>query len=248
MATCGASGTSEGTDILSASPRTNQGILSESLIFVDTAAVAQFKSLKPNILEQVVASLQNGAQQDIHSIPTRPRTRTINQELLKLAVDRKCAHVYVLSDHASLSTTISILNQHCIAESVPCTILALGPNVVLTPTNGWICSRPQDLQGELTGPVELIPWTKHIRPKMRFGPTAFPVEDAAEVMLQVALRAHRSPKSLLRVVCLQTPGNHDAPYAGRSRNEKAQSSWTSLLSPSFGSVIGSLGKRPDNKF
>jgi hypothetical protein len=247
MATSGSIGTLKEKDILSStSPCISLGDLTDSLIFIDAASSANDKNLKPNLLEQAVASLQNDMKQEVHSIPTQSRRRAINQELLSFFVDRKCAHVYVLSDHASLSTTISILNQHCVSNNVACTILTLGSNVALKSTSGWVCSRPQGLKGELTGPVELVSWKKHIRPSTYFGSAAFPVEDAAEVMLQVALRVDRSPKTLLRVVCLFAPRTHDAFHEGRHRQGKTQSSWTSLLSPSFGPVIRSLGKRPDS--
>ncbi|KAI2511516.1 hypothetical protein MHU86_2952 [Fragilaria crotonensis] len=102
MATSGSIGTSKETDILcSTSPWISRGDLTDSLIFIDVASLENVKNFKPNPLEQALASFQNNVKQEMHSIPIQPRTRTINQELLKLVVDRKCAHVYVLSDHAS---------------------------------------------------------------------------------------------------------------------------------------------------
>jgi hypothetical protein len=251
MASCGPSGTLEEEDILHPlSPYIPEGNLTDSLIFVDAASLLVSNNVKKlNQLGRFFASNQKNTRQEmeIDSKLIQPETRKINQELLRVAVKRECAHVYVLSDHSSLSTCISILDKHGVAENVPCTILTIGPNVVLTTTNGWKSTRPQDLKGELTGPVELLPWNPQSRPKTHFSSTTFPAEDAAEVMLQVALRAHRSPtakRGLLRVVRLQTPDESVGPPRG-APTKKALSSWTSVLSPAFGDVIRSLGKRPD---
>ena len=259
MANSGPAGIEEESDIkLPLTSWIPQGNLKDTLIFVDAAS-----SANSNAGGNPFASLFPFQQKKKQNTPSQTTTmqskvQEINKELLRVAVERKCAHVYVLSDNSSLASCIATLQEYCVAKKVPCTILALEPTAILDTTVGWTSSRPQDMQGELTGPIELQSWSVDSTAEEAVdGTSTFSAEDAAEVMLQVALRADRSPEQLLRVVRLKSGGElterMNADYFTLVGGKKAKaragtvlsvSSWESVLSPSFGPVLGALGQKP----
>lgn len=255
MANSGPAGVEEESDIkLPLTSWIPQGNLTRALIFVDAAScISESGGDGGNPLASLF--LFGSKKKEIKSAPkstAEPTVSEINEGVLEVAVARKCAHIYVLSDDASLSKCIETLGR-C-AKDTPCTIVALEPKVVLATTSGWVSSRPQDLEGELTGPVGLSSLNSDEKPAIAIGSTTFPVEDAAEVMLQVALRTDRSPEKRLRVVRLKVDGELqerlNADYFTLTGGKKAKaragtvqsvSSWETVLSPVFGPVIGRFG-------
>lgn len=250
MANSGSAGIEEENDILL--PLTGwipQGNLKDCIIFADAASPSNPSGNK------LVSSFffqrnSNSASNDLCS-----EIRELNTALLKVAVQRGCAHIYVLSNDASLSSCIATLQETCVAQGTQCTILALEPNTILETTPGWTSSRPQDMRGELRVPIELQLYCDEMNPAPQGETRIFPAEDAAEVMLQVSLRANRSPESLLRIVRLriggELEGRANADYftlvGGKKARARAGSvlsvaSWETVLSPSFGPVIASLGQ------
>jgi hypothetical protein len=255
MANSGPSGIEEAEDIkLPLTSWIPNGNLTGAIVFVDAAScMSSSDDGGGNPLANIFSF--GGKKKSAAPEPTgQPTVSEIDESLLAVAAARKCAHVYVLSDDASLSNCMATLAR-C-ANDVPCTIMVLEPKVTLAITNGWTSSRPQDMEGELTGPVavESVVNPEGDRPTIPMSSTTFPVEDAAEVMLQVALRADRSPEKQVRVVRLKAGGELqerlNADYFTMVGGKKARatagtvqsvSSWESVLSPAFGPVIGSLG-------
>ena len=244
MANSGPAGVEEENDIIR--PLTGwipQGNLKDCIIFADAAS-------PPPPPTSGVAMLNSFLfQQKSNSPPTgqRSKIRELNKDLLKVAVERECAHVYVLSNAASLASCIATLQETCVAHGTPCTILALEANTTLETTPGWTSSRPQDMMGELSVPVELQLCSDEQKPET---PRTFPAEDAAEVMLQVSVRTSRSPENLLRIIQLKSggelEGRANADYftlvGGKKARARAGSvlsvtSWETVLSPSFGPDI-----------
>eukprot|EP00548_Thalassiothrix_antarctica_P004121 CAMPEP_0194144826 /NCGR_PEP_ID=MMETSP0152-20130528/13828_1 /TAXON_ID=1049557 /ORGANISM="Thalassiothrix antarctica, Strain L6-D1" /LENGTH=375 /DNA_ID=CAMNT_0038844831 /DNA_START=122 /DNA_END=1249 /DNA_ORIENTATION=+ len=279
MAYSGAAGTIEEADMLL--PLTSwipQGDLKDSLIFIDAASslkifdgkdefVELLKKTFSNLVELAVSKddddtpkqRETKSNEDFTIIPSRP----INEKILKVAVQRQCAHVYILTDEDSLSSCLECIEKHCGSKEIPCTIVVL--DAVIHSSSDWISSRPQDMEGELTAPIAVSkhPYNdggeqveeENKRIHLSSKPPTLPAEDAAEVMLQIALRTKRNPSNKRRIVRLYS-GNEDLDgrsnndYFTRTGNEAAGSvysvsSWESVLGPSFGSVLMDVGKRRD---
>ena len=250
MANSGSAGIEEENDILR--PLTGwipQGNLKDCIIFADAASPSNPSG------NSLVNSFSFQRKRNNPANDLRSEIRELSTELLKVAVERECAHVYVLSNDASLSACIATLQETCVAHGTPCTILVLEANTILEATSGWTSSRSQDMRGELSIPIELRLYCNETNPAPQNQTRTFPAEDAAEVMLQLSLRASRSPESLLRIVRLgiggELEGRANADYftlvGGKKARARAGSvlsvaSWDMVLSPSFGPVIASLGQ------
>jgi hypothetical protein len=188
---------------------------------------------------------------------------TINPEILQCAVDRGCAHIYVLANEETLGGCYSALEAY--SNSLPSTILALNKGVSLKPTQGWTTSRPQNMKGEFVGPVALGAYDSDVYYE---GDSSFaadatlPMEDAVEVMMHMALRTDRSFKEYPRIITLSSSDNANImaerpkeDYFTRTGNNNSGpagtvlsvASWQNFFSPLGGQVNTELGDRPDQQ-
>jgi len=183
-----------------------------------------------------------------------PQIPTVNPDIIRCAAERGCAHIYVLSSSEALESCWYALEPY--NGYVASTIIALDKGVTLQPTPGWTTSRPQNMEGEFVGAVALRSYNNE--DPTDFGGATISVEDAAEVIMHVALRTDRTFNEYPRIVQI-APSDEalverlNADYftmtGGRIAQQQAgmvQSveSWGNFLAP-FGEVFTELGKRPD---
>jgi len=197
LAMCGPEGTLEEADCLRPlSWWIPQAEMKEKLVFLDAASETSSTDGNPftDLLRDIfVKQPKGGSSQAAVKSPPIP----LNVPFVQCAVQRNCAHIYILSNDASLPACLQTLSEH--APSTPATILVLERGTTLAVTSGWKSALPQDMEGELSGPVSLRSYSdstgedEYVSDEQENGARTFPAEDAAEVMVQVALRTDRSP-------------------------------------------------------
>ena len=244
MASPGAGGTISQKEVMEDYSTLN---FPETILFFDAASPKQ-ESLLSKLPFFNNGNNNNNNNQD-------PSIPAINQELLYCAAERGCAHVYVLCSIEALESCWYALEPY--NGYVASTIIALDKGVSLQSTPGWTTSRPQNMDGEFVGAVALRGYNGD--DPTYFGGATLPVEDAAEVMLHVALRTDRTFSEYPRIVQI-APSNDSVmverlnadyftmtggPIAQeRAGTVKSVASWAAFLAP-FGQVYTELGKRPD---
>eukprot|EP00527_Entomoneis_sp_CCMP2396_P004286 CAMPEP_0198140680 /NCGR_PEP_ID=MMETSP1443-20131203/3815_1 /TAXON_ID=186043 /ORGANISM="Entomoneis sp., Strain CCMP2396" /LENGTH=330 /DNA_ID=CAMNT_0043803189 /DNA_START=46 /DNA_END=1038 /DNA_ORIENTATION=- len=217
-----------------------QADLKDSLLFFDVTTSAP----EPSPLSFFPFGKKDDEKDDEPTVPT------INANILQSAVDRGCAHVYVLANGESLESCRLTLEQY--ANIIPSTIIALEGDITMKSTQGWVTSRPQNMEGEFLRPVSM----RAYNPENYFSGSnaVIPAEDVAEVMMHLALRTGRSFVEYPRVVQI-SPGDdplverRNADYFTLTTTQEAGTvqsvaSWEQFLSP-LGEVNAELGKRPD---
>ena len=183
-------------------------------------------------------------------------TPTIDPEILDCAVERGCAHIYVLSSPEALAGCSQALEAY--NGRVASTIICLEQGVTMNPTKDWTTSRPQTMEGEFIGSVALRKYNADDPATWRLGKATIPVEDVVEVMIHVALRTDREFNEYSRLVQVAPSDDAlverlNADYFTLTGGQKARelagtvqsvASWENFLSP-LGEVNTELGKRPD---
>jgi len=198
---------------------------------------------------------------------------SINLNVLKCAVERQCAHIYVLTTTDNLATCRSTLMEY--AGTIPSTILCLQEDVDMVSTKEWASKREQNMEGDFITSMQL----QRIREdekddgdgykNRRRGSTkiTIPVEDVVEIMIQISLRTERdnlasSPKivQLSRTNYENDENKNDlvekpnsdyfTMMGGKTMKKlagtvKTVTSWEKLLSPLGGKINTELCFRPD---
>lgn len=262
MASPGSDGTLAEQDLVKPlSSWVPQADLKDTLVFFDATSVAP----EPSLLS---FKLPFGKKKEETAI-----VPTINADILQCAVDRGCAHVYVLANDESVGGCYAALERY--ASRLPSTILVLegnGGGITMEPTPGWATSRPQNMEGEFLAPVSMRPRNNNNNKDPEEEPTTgtsmnshrnavLPAEDVAEVMLQAALRTDRTFLEYPRVVTIApgaTAGGGDDALVERRNADyftlttsaqagtvQSVASWKRFLAPLGGEVNADLGKRPD---
>uniref|UniRef100_A0A7S1ZDB2 Uncharacterized protein n=1 Tax=Trieres chinensis TaxID=1514140 RepID=A0A7S1ZDB2_TRICV len=220
------------------SPLSYYNNLKDTLIFFDAATPKEASGF----------SLPFMKKQQVDTVPT------IDPTVLQCAVERGCAHIYVLASPDALDGCYQVLEPY--NGQVASTIICLDDGVTMAPTKDWMTSRPQDLEGEFIGSVALRPYNPDV-PSM-FGASTIPTEDVAEVMIHIALRTDREfceyPRFLLigpsdDELDVRLNADYFTMVGGQKARELAGTvqsvtSWGQFLSP-LGDVNTELGKRPD---
>jgi len=156
----------------------------------------------------------------------------INEKIIACAAERGCDHAFVLVDESSLQACKEILRKY--SDDLPSTIMCLGSpqtktsalksSISMHPTKGWQSSRPQDIEGEMIGPVTISKIievdengnindqkaaSKSIEKNAKLN--ELPAEDVAEVMLQISLRTDRyvPPEESPRMVSISPGSGND---------------------------------------
>lgn len=217
MANVGADGVLEQADLTRPlSDWIPQANLKDALVFFDLASpiVPKKKGLLSGNLMPSLPSLpffndsnknKNGKKEENQVVDMEEEAvvkQKINLDVLKCAVERQCAHIYVLATSDTLENCQSALLE-CASE-IPSTIVYLQEGLKMIPTQGWVSSREQNMDGNFVTSMKLqkrrnnegqdndtkmnpnsITSSKS-SPKM-----SIPLEDVAEIMIQISLRTER---------------------------------------------------------
>lgn len=184
-----------------------------------------------------------------------PVVPSVDPEILQCAVDRGCAHIYVLSSPGALEGCTQVMAPY--SGMIASTIICLNNGVTMAATEQWTSTRPQDMEGEFVKGVALRLYDDADTPVTHGTPTV-PIEDVAEVMMHVALRTDREFKEYPRILqmassddaLVQRPNTDYFTIVGGINMKRlagtvdSVASWGEFLSP-LGKVNTELGKRPD---
>jgi len=236
MADSGPDGILEEEDLLRPlSPWIPQADIRGDLIFVD--AVSSLEDSKETSESGGLFGFFGMGKKKESSPPSKREDKgdadanPINEKIIACAAERGCDHVFVLVDESSLQACKEILRKY--SDNLPSTIMCLGSPQTKTsafksstsmhPTKGWQSSRPQDMEGEMIGPVTISKMievdendniddqkaSKSIEKTAKLN--ELPAEDVAEVMLQISLRTDRyvPPEESPRMVCISPGSGND---------------------------------------
>lgn len=262
-----------------------QADLKDALVFFDAASPARVK--KSIIPEDLFSSLplpflnnskakQNKDQKLIGKEvgETQGYCNDINIDVLKCAVQRQCAHIYVLATTDTLMACQSALEK-C-ADSIPSTIVCLQEGLRMVSTKGWVSSREQNMEGDFINSMKLLQVIRdddetNVGKKKNCNADTstksdgtIPVEDVVEIIIQISLRTERenvasSPK-IVQLSLGDCNENNDlvekpnsdyfTMMGGKQMKElsgtvKTVTSWEQLLSPLGGEINTQLCRRPD---
>jgi len=246
-----------------------QADLKDTLVFFDAASPARMK--KSIIPEDFFSSLpfpflnNSNKRQEKDQKLVEKEVDDINIDVLKCAVQRQCAHLYVLATTDTLMACQSALKD-C-ADSIPSTIVCLQEGLQMVPTKGWVTSQEQNMEGDFINPMKLL----QVRGNGDCGADTstktdgtIPVEDVVEMMIQISLRTEReniasSPKIVQLSLgddnedndLVEKPNSdYFTMMGGKQMKElsgtvKTVTSWEQLLSPLGGEINTQLCRRPN---